>query len=267
MLNRIFILLFFTFLINWSSVLVAQILNVEKSRLESDSFNYFAGNLSLSGSLFNRSAAESSPVNLLGFNLNSNVYYRSLKHQYNFITQVDYLRINENPFLNSGFFHFRAHFYTKNQLSFELFTQYQYDNFRQLRPRNLIGMNARFKFLQNDRHTLYGGIGPMLEAETWIHPITDERVQLNLLKLNSYLSYRAKLGDAFDFNTVIYYQTGYDSPNNKVRNRINIMTNILAKMTKRLSFTFAFNIQYEDQPVVPITPLIYDIRNGIVFRF
>jgi len=267
MLNRQLSFILLQILLCFSIVSQAQILNVEKSRLESDSSNYFAGNVSVSASLYNRSAAASDPVNLLGFNLNSNVYYKSVKHQYNFITQIDYLRINENPFLNTGFFHFRAHFFTKEMLSMEAYTQYQYDNFRQLRPRNIVGLNARQKIFQNTGSTMYGGVGPMFESETWVHPFTDEQVQLSLVKLNSYLSYRAKLGESFDLNTVVYYQTGYDRNIGNFRNRINVMTNILARMTKRLSFTFSFNIQYEDRPVVPVTPLIYDIRNGIAVRF
>lgn len=266
-MNKLFVLCYLLISSGLLFTIDAQILNIEKSRLESDSVNYFAGNVNMSGSLYNRSAAEGSPVNLLGLNLGSNMYYKGERHQYIFITQIDYLRINDSPFLNTGYFHLRAHLWTENRWSMEVYSQYQYDNFRQLNPRILFGATPRYSFINNDQVSFYGGSGLFYEAETWVHPFTDDIVQLNLLKSSSYLSFRGSFGENFNLNLVNYYQVGYDRNISEFRHRVNVLFNVLTNITKRLSFTFSFNIQYEDKPVVPVTPLIYDFRNGLTYRF
>jgi len=245
----------------------AQILNIEKSKIENDSSNFFTGNFNISGSLFNRSAAVDNPVNLLGFNANLDLLYASVKHSYIFISQINYLKINENPFLNTGFSHFRTHFYRKKKLSFELFAQYQYDNFRQLNPRLLVGGAPRFVIVKSDKFSLYAASGFMYESESWTHPFTSENIKLNLLKSTNYIFFRAKLSDNFEVNMANYYQVGYDKTIKDYRHRVNFLINSLAKITKRLSFSFSFNLQYEDKPVVPITPIIFEIRNGISVQF
>lgn len=250
-----------------SSIANGQILNIDKQIVDKDSSNFFAGNFNLSGSIFNRSAAESNPVNLLGFNANVDLLYRSGEHAYIFITQVNYLKINDNPFLNTGFSHFRFHYKRKQKLNFEAFAQYQYDNFRQLNPRLLAGISPRLKLINTSKTSLQLASGIMYESETWFHPVSDERVVLNLLKSTSYIIFRTQFSDSFDLNFVQYYQTGYNAREQVFRNRLNSQLNILAKISKRFSFSFAVNFQYEDKPVVPITKIIYDIRNGIAFRF
>lgn len=244
-----------------------QILNIEKSKVQRDTTNYFTASFNLSGSYFNRSAAEDNPVNLLGLNLSADLLYLSNNHAYILINKYDYLRINENPFLNTGFSHFRIHFYRNNNYSFELYTQYQYDNFRQLNPRLVLGGGPRFIFAQSDNVLFYGGTGFMGEYEQWIHPQTDEVVDVSLLKSSSYLSLRSKLSESLDFNVVTYYQVGYDPGITDFRHRTNLMANVIAKITQKLSFTFSFNIQYEDKPIVPITKVIFDVRNGVMYSF
>lgn len=257
----------FWWMLFFAQITQAQILNIEKSKIENDSSQFFTGGLNFSGSFFNRSAAFNNPVNLLGLNANLDLLYNSKKHAFIFITQINYLRINENPFLNTGFSHFRTHFHRKNRLSFELFAQYQYDNFRQLNPRIVVGGAPRIVILKNENFSLYGASGFFYESETWTHPFTLENLTLNLVKSTNYIFFRAKLSDNFEVNMANYYQVGYDRSIKDYRHRVNFLINSLAKITKRLSFSFSFNLQYEDKPVVPITPIIFEIRNGISVQF
>lgn len=267
-LNSVYIRLFLWLLFAFTIVPAkAQILNIEKSKVQRDTSNFFTGSFNLSGSFYNRSAAADKPVNLLGINFKADLLYLSNQHAYIFINKFDYLRINENPFINTGFSHFRIHFYRDKRYSFELFTQYQYDNFRQLNPRIIVGGAPRFKFIDSDNLLLYGATGLMWEYEQWVHPINEQIVDISLLKSTSYMSLRSKISESFDFNVVNYYQVGYDPEISALRHRVNLMTNVIAKITQKLSFTFSFNIQYEDKPIVPINKVIYDIRNGVMYTF
>ncbi|MCH8545420.1 MAG: DUF481 domain-containing protein [Cryomorphaceae bacterium] len=261
-LNQILVLFFISTL-----TLPAQILNIEKSRIEVDTGDYFRFNTTLSLSSFNRSADVENPVNLFGFNAQFNAIRKKGKHALILINQTDYLRINENPFLNTGFTHIRGHFWRESKRSLEIYTQYSYDNFRQMNPRILFGTNARLAIVKNKKVSLYFGGGPVFEWERWTHPQTDEVINVEFLKLNTYTSFRASINENIDFNTLIYYQVGYDESITDFRHRVALTSNIITKITQRLSLNIGFEIQYEDKPIVPITPLIYSIRNGLSYSF
>ncbi len=261
-LNQVFVLFFISTL-----TLPAQILNIEKSRIEADTGDYFRFNTTLSLSSFNRSADIENPVNLFGFNAQLNAIRKKGEHAIILINQTDYLRINENPFLNTGFTHLRGHFWRESKRSAEIFTQYSYDNFRQVNPRILFGTNARFALAKNNKVSLFFGAGPMYEWERWIHPQTDQVANVQFIKLNTYTSFRASINENIDFNALVYYQVGYDQNISDFRHRVALTSNIIAKITHRLSLNIGFEIHYEDKPIVPVTPLIYSIRNGLSYSF
>lgn len=242
-----------------------QILNLERRRIENDSLEYTLLNLGSDFSLFNRSAAADAPVNLLAFNNSLNFIHKKNRHALIVIAQNNFLRINENPFLNTGFAHVRAHFNRMDKRSFEAFTQYSYDNFRRLNPRVLLGSNLRYRAVQSDRVTFSLGIGPMLEYEQWNNPETDELVAVNFIKLNSYFVLRLVLSDNFEYNGSTYFQSGYDASIDRLRNRVAHTSNLIARVTGRLSLTVSFDMNYEDRPIVPITPFIFNIRNGLLY--
>ncbi|MCC5917218.1 MAG: DUF481 domain-containing protein [Cryomorphaceae bacterium] len=246
---------------------VAQILNIEKNQLDKDTLDFTSLNVGVNFSLFNRSAASDEPVNLLGFNNKINFIHKRGNHALIFINQIDYLRINENPWLNTGFSHFRGHFWRPKKRSLEVYTQHSYDNFRRLNPRILVGTNMRVRLVRNKKITLNYGIGTMYEWERWEHPHDLENIDVQFIKINTYFTFRAAINDNLDYNGTLYYQVGYDPKINNFRNRVFHTSNIITKVTKRLSLNLSFEIQYEDRPIIPITPLIFSIRNGLIFSF
>lgn len=242
----------------------AQILNFERKRLDNDTTDFTAFNISLDFSLYNRSADAEAPVNLLGFNNNINYIRKRGKHALIFINQNDYLKINESPFLNTGFAHLRGHLWRAKKRSVEVYGQYSYDNFRQLNPRVLSGVNLRYRLIRSDIFTLNAGIGGFFEYERWRHPKTDELVEVYLPKLNTYFSWRLELSENFDYNGTLYYQSGYDPSIDRLRNRIAHTSNFIARISGRLALSVAFEMNYEDRPIVPITPFIFSLRNGLM---
>ncbi len=213
--------------------------------------------------VFNRSAAENQPVNLFGYNVNVNAIAYPGQHAYIFVSRFDYLRINENDFLNFGFVHGRANFLRDRQINYETFGQYSYDNFRRLNPRWVVGGAVRHHLIREEKITLTVGVGGIYEFERWQHPFTDEFVEVSFLKSSNYFTLRATLNEFVDFNTVNYYQVGYDQAAGVWRHRLNGSLNVNTKITSRFSLTNAFDISYEDKPIIPITRLIYSFRAGM----
>jgi len=262
-------LLFFLFLFSplLTFTVQAQILNIERLRMEKDTAKHFQFKTTFGLNVFNRSAGIEDPVNLFGYNLDVNAIYYPKRHAYVFVSNFDYLRINESDFLNFGFVHGRVNFNRENKINYETYLQYSFDNFRGLDPRLLAGGSVRINMIKNDRIDFILGLGGLQEWETWQHPYTDEVVQVSLLKSSNYLSLRATLNDYVDVNLVNYYQIGYDRDISDFRQRINSSTIINTKITERFSLTNTFDISYENRPIVPVTNVIFAFRTGLSLNF
>jgi hypothetical protein len=245
----------------------AQILNIERLRMEKDTAKYFQFKTTFGLNHYNRSAGVDDPVNLFGYNLDVNAIYYPAKHAFVFVSNFDYLKINDADFLNFGFVHGRVNFLREEKVNYEVYGQYSFDNFRGLDPRLLIGGSVRLSTIKTDRLTLLVGIGGLKEWETWQHPYLEEIRQISLFKSSNYFSLRATLNDFVDVNLVNYYQVGFDRSISDFRQRFNSSTIINTKISDRFSLTNTFDLSYENRPIVPITNLIFSFRTGLSLDF
>lgn len=245
-----------------------QILNIDKDKLqpEADSVDFFVLDINASTSMYNRSAGAEDPVNLFGYNIGGDIGYVGKKHSYMLINKYDFLSINDDVFLNTGYSHFRIIYNREKKVNIENFAQYQYDNFRGLHPRLLAGGGIRTTLLDKKKLTLHFGVGAMFEHEEWERPYDPgEKVIMNLVKSTNYIIARWKINDNVKINGIAYYQTGYDNGINALRNRVSGEVNLNVNITKRLRFITTLTANYEDKPIVNITPFIYSLTNGISF--
>jgi hypothetical protein len=251
----------------WSVVSSAQILNIEKSVLDRDTTKKFLGNINGNLLMYNRSAAADDPVEFFGFDLRSSIAYFPGKHRISSITRIDYLKINNAPFLNTGYQHFRFDFRKDRKVHPEAFAQFQYDNFRGLDPRLLMGTGMRHRLYRDENFTLVFSVGIMYESEKWIHPKTEEVIQVNFWKSTNYLVFRIKISEWADFNSIQYFQTAFDPAIEAFRNRYSTDVNLNTKLTSRLQWTTSFTLSFENRPIVPIVRTIYRFSNGITYKF
>ncbi len=240
-----------------------QILNIERERMQRDSAKTWMVNGTIGVRLYNRSAAADSPVDMFGYNAGINAVYFSERHSYAAIGHLDYLKINENDFLNFGYMHLRSHFFYQNNVSLEVFAQVSYDNFRGLDPRALAGAGIRKRLLDTKRSTLHLGVGALAEGEWWEHPETGESVNVQYIKSTNYLSFRYSVNDFVDFNAIGYYQLGYDRDLSVPRHRTSGNINLNTKLSRYFSWTNSFEFSYEDKPIVPITRFIFHFKTGL----
>ncbi|MFD1188475.1 DUF481 domain-containing protein [Pontibacter rugosus] len=258
----------------FSAVSHAQILNVERARVDRDSANYFTGKAGMSFSMFNRNAGKDNPNNYLQFTMNGDVAYISARHSYLLLNYYNYLLVNydskelRNTVASTGYSHFRANFERKKRLSYELFTQLQADKARGLELRTLAGGGLRFRLLKAESSGIYLGSGLMQEHEEWEEP--DEESQIivsDLIKSTNYLSMRAKLNANVTVDGITYYQVGYADSIEKWRNRVSGDVSLQFKLNNRLTFKVNFTCTYEDEPIVPITNFVYTLSNGLQVQF
>ncbi|MEO9803395.1 MAG: DUF481 domain-containing protein [Reichenbachiella sp.] len=144
-----------------SNNLLAQIVNVESKRMQTDSSRIkFRGDLS------------TSYVNNDGnyiINIKSNVVsqYRSKdqKSIFFFIGNYGIIRAEEQDFNNTWFFHLRHNYQISKRLQTELFIQNQYNELLDVTTRNLFGAGLRLKVISKEYLSMHIGNAYMYEIE------------------------------------------------------------------------------------------------------
>ncbi len=247
----------------------SQILNVEESRLNSDSVNQFYGTLKFTFQLHNRSATSSDKIQYTGLSLASKLGYQSELHNYMLISDIKYNSITGQPFIRTGYSHFRVNLLRENPFSYEGFTQVQFDLGRGLNLRWLGGGGLRIQLIDNDQQSLYFGPGVMLETERWEMPDSETGgvVEKRLIKSTNYLSFSREFSNTASFNIITYYQTGYDREAETWRQRFSIDTGLKFRISNKISFVADFIWAYEARPIIPILNYLYSLENGVIIEF
>lgn len=259
------ILLFFAVFISYN--VQAQILNIEKMRLEKDTAKVFLVKATLALNANNRSAADKDPVHLFSYEFDVNTVFYPGDHAYIFVSKLDYLQLNKQGVLNYGYFHGRSNFLRESKVNYETFVQYSFDALRGLDPRWVFGGAVRLNMINSDKTTFVVGVGGMYEYEKWKYPRSRETIEASLFKSSNYLSLQKTLNSYLDLNLISYYQVGYDKTIDAFRNRISGSVVLNAKITERFSLTNSFDLAYEDKPLVPITKFIYTLKTGLSINF
>lgn len=242
----------------------AQILNFEKYRKPGDKelYNKILGELSVNFSLNNRSLNSEGEADLyIGSNIASDLGYFVKNHAYYFFGDLIYSRVGDQAITSAGFVHLRSNFWRNRFLSYEVFSQAQFDEARGLDQRFLLGTGIRLKITDTDQTKIALGTGFMLEKEKW------DAVNKDLLKSTNYLSFAHRFNERTDVSTIGYFQTGFDPAIDSFRSRVSgefiIKTNIFASF----SYTTSFFIFYEDRPVIASNKVIFSLTNGFTWSF
>lgn len=249
--------------------LQAQILNVEKARLNADSSNYFVGSIGFAFNANNRSINDDGEtVSFVGLNANSDFGYISEHHSYLLLSQFNYTATSDDPINSTGYGHLRINFLRNSALSYETFAQIQYDQGRGMEVRWLAGGGIRYRFVSQEKINMYIGVGGMYEEEVWNFPgPVEAQRSIGIWKTSNYVSARIRFNEYVDLNLITYYQTGYDFSRDFFRHRMNADINLKVDIVRRLAFTTSLFGAYENRPVVPVDKFVYSVANGIIFSF
>ncbi len=252
----------------WSIASTAQILKVDKTNVDADTSGVFMGSLKADFNLNNRSATAEQNITYTGLKASADLVYLGQQHAYILINQLNYFKTTGGPLFSTGYTHFRINFLRKNKLSYELFTQVQYDEGRKMTLRYLNGGNFRFQLVNNKKTRLHLGVGAMHEQENWKN-LADESmlIKKDIFKSTNYINYQQKLNDFVNLNLIAYYQGGYDQESSVFRNRISGDFDLNVKLTDKLAFNTSFTAQYEDRPIIPINNWVYSLTNGLKYSF
>lgn len=245
-----------------------QILNIEKARLDSlDKSHPYRISFESKFNFYNRSGAADDQAKFVSFSNDLNAVLAPSKTSYVVLGNLAYTENNGSTILNNGYLHLRTNFNYQKTWSEEIYGQIQYDNFRGLTQRYLLGGGIRWKVIRAKKFDLILGTGPMYEREDWKIPNSEDIEDVGYLKSSNYWIVRWNISENVNFNTIFYYQVGYDQSIAAARNRISSTTNFNFKISKHLSLVTSIAMAYEDKPIIPITRFIYGVENGLILEF
>lgn len=261
-----YLLLAFTLLL--PNIANAQILKVDKEDIDSDSVNYWMGSINLDFNVNNRSTTATEEVIFRGLVAHGDLVYLSKNNAYILINTLNYFKSTGGPLISTGYAHLRINFSRRKKLSYEIFSQIQYDDGRRMPYRFLTGGGLRLNIKQKEKLKLHAGVGVMIESERWKSLENDSPdIEKNILKNSSYLSGQFILNEHVNFDLIGYFQGGHDTDSDLFRSRLSADAILNVKVTKRLAFVTNFAIQYEDRPIIPINNLVYSLTNGLKWNF
>lgn len=239
-----------------NSLANAQILNIEKSRLNNDSIQHLVGNIAAQFNVQRRTTV------VLSGQMNTNYNYTTKKHSFIGIGNWHLVKAEGADLVSDGYAHLRANWLRKQKVSFETFAQAQYDIIRGMEHRYLLGGNVRLNLDCSDKTTILIGLGGMMEWEHWLYE--GVIVPSNYFKINCYLNLHKQFNNIVDFNVGGYYQA---RPSNLLAPRITGDSHLNVKVTTKLSFVTKLSLIYDAAPVVPIDRIAYTWQNGIRYSF
>lgn len=241
----------------------AQILRVNKGAMLADSADFFTGSLTLDVAINDRNSTAEEQILFTSARGRGDLGYTTAHHHYYLLGDARYFQSTGGPLQSTGFVHLRANLMRKQQLSYEVFTQLQYDQGRNLDQRLLSGAGIRLRILDD----LAFGTGGMYEVERWQSLSEESTTTVALWKSTSYLSGTIALSKQAELELTAYYQTGYDRDISEFRHRLSGVSRLDIAMSQRLRWTVAFELAYEDRPIIPISKRVYSFNNGVRYSF
>lgn len=251
-------------------LLEAQIMNIEKYRLDKDTSKIWMGNIGFGVA----SKKQQNTVNQ--YNANLNITYLSKHHSYMAINYFNLQQLNKASFISEGYAHIRLNFYRKNLISYEPYAQYQYDLGRGLLFRNLYGMSCRLNLFRNrskeakDKLNVGIATGLMYEEEFWkgnVLRFAEEgdstHAHTRFIKSSTNIFVKAALHEKITLYGTIYYQARFEK---FTYPRIVSDIQLVFKITKSLSFSTQFASTLDYLPIVTGNVFTYNFSGSFFLK-
>ncbi|MCP3933009.1 MAG: DUF481 domain-containing protein [Bacteroidetes bacterium] len=235
----------------------AQIVNIEDKRvIRVDTAGWF-GNVDLG---FNAVKNTKSVVTL-----KSSLRFEYFKDRHFFLALSNFnlVSVGKDKFINDGFQHFRYNYHVNNRVTWEAFTQGQYNEKIRILFRGLVGTGPRYELYQKEKQEAYLGAAYMFEYDK----ISDTTLVHKDHRMSVYVSCNFKLFSNVVVSNTTYYQPVLTALEDL---RLNSATTLVLKFTDRLSFKTVFQLTYDarvpkETPDIPAT--IYSWTNSLRFVF
>jgi hypothetical protein len=231
----------------------AQVINIESKRFLNDT-NGWVGKVDLSFSVIQNTQQ------FISLGNNIHVQYQHNKSRFLFLNDINFIKAGNNDLVNSGFQHLRYNYKLNTFLTAEIFTQAQYNPILRLKLRYLAGAGPRIKLFKKPNFKMYTACLYMYEYEEIVGDLRINRDN----RLSAYISFTVMLGKTVELTSTTFYQ-----PNlaNAADYRIANDSALEITIGKRLNYRTGFNLLYDTKQPFGIPNLVYQLKNGLSYKF
>ncbi|WP_157580514.1 DUF481 domain-containing protein [Segetibacter koreensis] len=244
---------FLLFLITSFTAGAQLIVNVENSRIQSDTTGW-------KGDVGTAFSFTQNVQQLLSVSGAMHLQYKTQKNLYLLIANYNLLKANQQNFSNNMFYHLRYNRKLSELVRWEAFTQWQQNSVTNIDLRALFGTGPRFRVLDSKVFKFYAGTLVMYEHERDKNP----KIIYNDMRGDDYVTFTYKPNAVFDMTTTTFYQPLFRAPKDfRILNQVTFSI----KATKHLSLTTSWDYSYDASPAVGTPNINYVIGNGINYTF
>ena len=170
---------------------------------------------------------------------------------------------SEKKFQNSAFSHFRYTTMLHKFLGYEIFTQTEFDEFKSLELRQLLGFGIRLEHYFEKYVTIASGFGMMNDYEQTLSKQTSRDA-----RINSYFTIKSKQNKKVNslFSAVIYYQPLlFNHKDYRINLEANVKTNLIAFLN--ISIENSINFLYDTRPPEDILTNDFVLKTSLVYNW
>lgn len=255
-MKRIFLPVILLLLFSQSSFLSAQIVNIESSRMQSDTVGWMGG----AGAAANLTQ---NTEKIFGADLEVHLQYKTSndKGLWLILGNYGFLKVGDSKFISNGFAHLRYNRKVNEWLRWEVFGQFQNNIITQIDSRILVGTGPRFKLIKTKIFRLYAASLFMFESEK---EITSPTIKHDDLRSSSYVSFTYIPKDNIELISTTFFQPLFKKLSDyRILNQVSLKV----KATTHFSLSVKWHYLHDRFPAGEAPKTTYTFATGIDYEF
>lgn len=185
--------------------------------------------------------------------------YREAENEFLFLGDYNFSETFGPTDTNNGRGHVRYTLNPERRFSVEFFIQSEFDQFKQIRSRDLAGVNLRQRLGKNETESFYAGYGTFYEYQIW----NDNEV-FQIPRANFYLTYVNQFNKCCSAFGILYLQPSWLALKDF---RFELQAGTTAILTERLSLTAQISAETETKRPVGVKPTDVTYTSGLMLKY
>jgi hypothetical protein len=240
------------FMLIFSIKIDAQVINIEKQRKDEVKSYY--------GSIKAGFQYQESSTSQWRTSIDADIYLRLKNHLFMSFTNWDYFRSGNDQLQDYGYEHLRYNWLLDSTFTIEVFGQYQFNDFRNVKYRALGGAGVRLNIFSGDSLRWFSGLSGMYEDRFFTYQGTGQ----HHWRINLYTNLDWDMSANTNLSGIIYAQPAIDDFNDiNISGEARLKINLIQK----LKFYVSSTLTYETNPPEGASNLYTVVKNGISWEF
>lgn len=236
------------------SIFNAQIINIESSRIQTDTTGW-------AGSVGSNFSIVKNTRKIITIGLEAHVQFKTEKDLWLLLSDYSFLKLGDEKFVSSSFAHLRYNRKVNPWLRWEAFTQIQANAITQIDYRFLVGTGPRFKILGLDKFRIYAASLIMYEHEK---EKTTPVVTHNDIRNSSYVSFTIAPNNNFEIVSTTFYQPLLKNFNDA---RVYNQFTLNFRVSDHFGINTRWNYLYDSKPAGTAPKTNYNFLSGFTVNF